>query len=177
MDYYEYTSPSYTTTSTASSEIGAVALVIMLIVILISLAVSVLMLAAMWRVFTKAGKPGWAAIIPVYNFVVLLQIVGRPEWQVLLMFLPFANIYIAIVVALDLAKSFGKTSGFGVLMIFFPAIMYPILGFGSSRYLGTAFSPQPAGYNQPPQPAPAADTQSQQPVSDAQNGQPQPPQA
>lgn len=176
MDYYEYTSPSYTT-STASSEIGAVALVIMLIVILISLAVSVLMLAAMWRVFTKAGKPGWAAIIPVYNFVVLLQIVGRPEWQVLLMFLPFANIYIAIVVALDLAKSFGKTSGFGVLMIFFPAIMYPILGFGSSRYLGPAFSPQPAGYNQPPQPAPAADTQSQQPVSDAQNGQPQPPQA
>lgn len=184
MDYYDYSTSTYA----ASSDVGAVAVVIWLFVILIVMAVSILMIIAMWRIFTKAGKPGWASLVPIYNMVVMMQIVGRPEWQVVLMFLPFAHIYISIVLPLDLAKSFGKTTGFGVLMIFFPAIMNPILAFGSSRYVGPAaqqqvyygqpqqpgYAPQPA-YGQPQQPytqPPAA--QPQPPV--AEGGQPQPPQ-
>ena len=100
---------------------------------------------------TKAGKPGWAALIPIYNAVVLMQIIGRPEWWVLLLFVPFVNIYIAVVSTLELAKSFGKSTGFGVLMLFFPVIMYPMLGFGSSQYLGPV-APQPAPYYLPQQP-------------------------
>lgn len=171
MDYYDYSTPTYTTTS---SDLGAVAVVIWLIVILVMLAVGIFMAIAMWRIFTKAGKPGWASLVPIYNMVVMMQIVGRPEWQVVLMFLPFAHIYISIVLPLDLAKSFGKTAGFGVLMLFFPAIMYPILAFGSSRYVGPA-AQQQVYYGQPQQPyaqPPAA--QPQPPV--AEGGQPQPPQ-
>ena len=147
MDYYDYSTSTYA----ASSDVGAVAVVIWLFVILIVMAVSILMIIAMWRIFTKAGKPGWASLVPIYNMVVMMQIVGRPEWQVVLMFLPFAHIYISIVLPLDLAKSFGKTTGFGVLMIFFPAIMNPILAFGSSRYVGPVMRQQPV-YGQPPQP-------------------------
>lgn len=168
MDYYDYSTSTYTTTS---SDIGAVAIVIWLFVVLIVLAVSILMIIAMWRIFTKAGKPGWASLVPIYNMVVMMQIVGRPEWQVVLMFLPFAHIYISIVLPLDLAKSFGKTTGFGVLMIFFPAIMNPILAFGSSRYVGPVMRQQPV-YGQPPQPgyyAPQPYAQPQQPYA-----QPQP---
>ena len=113
MDYYDYSTSTYA----ASSDVGAVAVVIWLFVILIVMAVSILMIIAMWRIFTKAGKPGWASLVPIYNMVVMMQIVGRPEWQVVLMFLPFAHIYISIVLPLDLAKSFGKTTGFGVLGI------------------------------------------------------------
>lgn len=100
MDYYDYSTSTYA----ASSDVGAVAVVIWLFVILIVMAVSILMIIAMWRIFTKAGKPGWASLVPIYNMVVMMQIVGRPEWQVVLMFLPFAHIYISIVLPLDLAK-------------------------------------------------------------------------
>lgn len=89
--------------------------------------------------------------MPIYNSVVLMQIIGRPEWWVLLLFVPFVNIYIAIVSTLELAKSFGKSTGFGVLMLFFPVIAYPMLGFGSSQYLGPV-APQPAPYYLPQQP-------------------------
>ena len=172
MDYYDYSTSTYTTTS---SDVGVVAIVIWLFVVLIVLAVSILMIIAMWRIFTKAGKPGWTSLVPIYNMVVMMQIVGRPEWQVVLMFLPFAHIYISIVLPLDLAKSFGKTTGFGVLMIFFPAIMNPILAFGSSRYVGPVMRQQPV-YGQPPQPgyyAPQpAYGQPQQPVAYTQQPQP-----
>lgn len=174
MDYYDYSTPTYTTTS---SDLGAVAVVIWLIVILVMLAVGIFMAIAMWRIFTKAGKPGWASLVPIYNMVVMMQIVGRPEWQVVLMFLPFAHIYISIVLPLDLAKSFGKTAGFGVLMLFFPAIMYPILAFGSSRYVGPA-AQQQVYYGQPPQPGYApqpAYGQPQQPYAQPPAAQPQPP--
>lgn len=173
MDYYDYSTSTYA----ASSDVGAVAVVIWLFVILIVMAVSILMIIAMWRIFTKAGKPGWASLVPIYNMVVMMQIVGRPEWQVVLMFLPFAHIYISIVLPLDLAKSFGKTTGFGVLMIFFPAIMNPILAFGSSRYVGPA-AQQQVYYGQPPQPGYAPQPtygQPQQPYAQPPAAQPQPP--
>ena len=139
------------------------------IMLILSFAVMAVVLASMWRIFTKAGKPGWAALIPIYNTVVLMQVIGRPEWWVLLLFVPFVNIYVAIVSALELAKSFGKSTGFGVLTIFFPVIMYPILGFGPSQYLGPV-APQPAPYPYPPQQPQAQTSQQPQPPQ-------QPPQA
>jgi hypothetical protein len=144
-----YSTPSYTTA--ASSPLDPLVWVMAIIMLILSLAVMAVVLASLWRMFTKAGKPGWAALIPIYNTVVLMQIIGRPEWWVLLLFVPFVNLYVAVVSTLELAKSFGKSTGFGVLMLFFPVIMYPMLGFGSSQYLGPV-APQPAPYYPPQQP-------------------------
>lgn len=90
----------------------------------------------MWRIYVKAGKPGWASIIPIYNYLVQLEIIGRPWWWLLLMFVPLVNIVIGIMILLDLAKVFGKGSGFGIGLLFLPFIFIPILAFDDSRYLG-----------------------------------------
>ena len=101
---------------------------------LFSLAVVVLVIAGMWKVYSKAGQPGWASIIPIYNVVVLIQIAGRPVWWVLLFFVPVVNLIISIVVSLDVAKNFGKGAGFGVGLALLGFIFYPILGFGDAEY-------------------------------------------
>jgi hypothetical protein len=98
--------------------------------------IGVLMIVSMWKVFTKAGKPGWAAIIPIYNFVVMLQIAQKPEWWIILMLIPFVNIIIGIIVAVAIAEKFGKSSGFAIGMILLPIVFYPILAFGDARYQG-----------------------------------------
>ncbi len=107
---------------------------------LIYLAVIVLVVASLWMIFTKAGQPGWAAIIPIYNLVVLLQIVGRPIWWIVLMLIPFVGIVIAILVMIDLAKSFGKGAGFGIGLVFLSFIFAPMLAFGDARYQGPSAS-------------------------------------
>lgn len=104
------------------------------------LIVLVLMIAGMFAMYSKAGKPGWASIIPIYNIIVLLEIVGRPSWWFLLFFVPVVNLIVAILVVIDLAKSFGKGTGFALLLIFLPFIAYPMLGFGSAKYLGPVHS-------------------------------------
>lgn len=103
---------------------------------LVQLIVTVLVVVAMWKVFEKAGKPGWAAIIPIYNFIILLEIVGKPIWWIALLFIPIVNIVIAIWVINLLALSFGKESGFTVGLILLPFIFYPMLGFGDAEYQG-----------------------------------------
>ena len=102
------------------------------------LAVTILMIAACWKVFTKAGQPGWAAIIPIYNWYILCKIVGRPGWWVILLLIPFVNFIIGIIVCIDLAKSFGKGVGFAIGLILLGIIFFPILGFGSAQYQGPA---------------------------------------
>lgn len=104
------------------------------------LAVLVLVIAGMWKVFTKAGKPGWAAIVPIYNIIVLLEIVGRPLWWFILLLIPIVNFIVAIIVSIDLAKSFGKGTGFGLGLAFLGIIFYPLLGFGDATYRGPAVS-------------------------------------
>jgi hypothetical protein len=99
-------------------------------------AVIVFVLYCLWRVFSKAGKPGWAAIIPFYNIIVELEIVGKPWWWLFLMFIPIVNIVIAIMVMIRLAKVFGKGGGFAAGLILLPIIFIPILAFDSSTYLG-----------------------------------------
>jgi hypothetical protein len=106
--------------------------------LLIYLAVLAVVIAGFWKVFTKAGKPGWACIVPFYNLIVMLEIVGRPIWWLVLFLIPFVNFVIAIIVSIDMAKAFGKGTGFGIGLAFLPFIFYPILGFGNARYHGPA---------------------------------------
>jgi len=98
------------------------------------IALVVLMIGSVWKVFTKAGKPGWACIVPIYNVIVLLEIAGKPLWWILLMIIPLVNIVIAILLAIEVAKKFGQSSGFGLGLAFLPFIFYPVLGYGSARY-------------------------------------------
>jgi len=100
----------------------------------IIMVVAVFLIVCHWKIYSKAGKPGWAAIVPIYSTLVLLDIVGKPWWWLLLMFIPFVNIIIAIIVINELSKSFGKGGGFTVGLIFLPIIFYPILAFDSSTY-------------------------------------------
>jgi hypothetical protein len=101
-------------------------------------AVVILLIAAMWKVFSKAGQPGWAAIIPIYNFYIMCKVAGRPGWWVILMFIPLVNFIILIILMIDIAKSFGKGVGFGLGLAFLGIIFWPILGFGSAQYQGPA---------------------------------------
>lgn len=103
---------------------------------IVYLAFMLLMVASMWVVFTKAGKPGWASIIPIYNCIVLLEIVGKPIWWFILLFIPLVNIVILFLVTIELAKKFGKSVGFGLGLIFLFFIFYPILAFGDAQYQG-----------------------------------------
>ena len=98
------------------------------------LAFIVLMIASLWKVFLKAGKPGWACIIPIYNVVVLLEIVGKPIWWIILYLIPLVNIIVIIIIYVALAKAFGKGVGFALGLIILPFIFYPILGFGDATY-------------------------------------------
>lgn len=99
------------------------------------------LIIAQWKVYTKAGKPGWACLVPFYNYIVMLEIVGKPVWWFVLMLVPIVNIVIGIMVINLLAKSFGKDVGFTLGLIFLPFIFLPILAFGSAKYQG------PAGLN------------------------------
>ena len=106
--------------------------------LIISLLIALLMIVAMWKVFTKAGQPGWASIIPIYNLYIWCKIVGRPWWWILLMLIPFVNFIILIILCIDTAKSFGKGAGFGIGLALLGIIFWPILGFGSAQYQGPA---------------------------------------
>src|SRR5712672_3351597 len=104
--------------------------------IIFGLLIALLIIVAMWKVFTKAGQPGWASIIPIYNLYIWCKIVGRPWWWILLLLIPLVNFIIAIILLIDLAKSFGKGVLFGIGLLLLPFIFFPILGFGSAQYQG-----------------------------------------
>lgn len=107
---------------------------------LFGLIVGLLLVISMWKVFAKAGQPGWAAIVPIYNYIVWCKIVGRPAWWVLLLLL-CAPIF-GIILCIDMAKSFGKGVGFALGMVFLSPIFWPILGFGSATYQGPSAAPK-----------------------------------
>ena len=103
---------------------------------ILSLALAVLGIVAMWKIFEKAGEPGWAAIIPFYNLYVLFKITWGNGWKFLFLLIPIANIVFAIITMVKLAKAFGKSGGFAVGLIFLSIIFYCILAFDQSQYLG-----------------------------------------
>ncbi|MFT5424724.1 MAG: hypothetical protein ACI89L_002522 [Phycisphaerales bacterium] len=115
---------------------GAAGGIAALLFLVVYLGIIVLIIAGMWKMFAKAGQPGWGAIVPIYNMYLLCKIAGRPGWWILLMFIPLVSIVVAIVLMLDLAKAFGKGVGFAIGLIFLGFIFIPILGFGSAEYQG-----------------------------------------
>ena len=90
----------------------------------------------LFGIFGKAGEPGWAAFVPIYNVLVLLKIVGRPVWWIVLLIIPVVNIVALVLIVLDLAKAFGKSTGFGVGLIFLGWIFQLILWLGPAQYAG-----------------------------------------
>ena len=126
-----YTTTTYTTSSSpAMPQISPAMWVFYIALIVFELIV-------MWKIYEKAGQPGWAAIVPIYNIVVFFKIIDMDWWHVLIMlFVPFAAIVYGIIMPYKLSLKFGQSTGFAVLAIFFSTIMYPILAFGSAKYEG-----------------------------------------
>jgi len=109
-----------------------------LIPVLMVLALNLVVIVGAWKAFAKAGEPGWAILVPFYNLYVFLKIAGRPDWWIVLMLIPFVNVIVGFIAAIDFAKAYGKGAGFGVGVAFLGAIFIPILGFGEARYQGAA---------------------------------------
>lgn len=101
---------------------------------LIGLAILVVMIVALWKIFEKAGKPGWASLIPFYNIFVMLEIAGKPGWWLILFLIPLLNFIMLIIVTIAFAAKFGKSGGFAAGLILLPFIFYPILAFSDASY-------------------------------------------
>lgn len=126
-----------TTTTGVDSSVAAAFLAFFGMIMLITFVIAIISIIFMWKAFAKAGKPGWAAIVPIYNQVVMAQIIGRPIWWVLLLFVPFFGIWVSIVMLLDLAKAFSHSVGVGIVLVLFPFIGYGILALSKdSIYKG-----------------------------------------
>ncbi len=126
MDYNDYTQ-----TTTAPSVFPSTGFLIG------ELVFAIIIIVAGWRIFEKAKKPGWAILIPFYNIYIMLKIVGRPGWWLILFFIPIVNFIIHLIVALNLAKSFKRSTAFGIFFLWlFPIIGFLVLGFGKSKYNG-----------------------------------------
>ncbi|TLX73259.1 hypothetical protein E9993_15835 [Labilibacter sediminis] len=104
------------------------------------LAIVVFSIIVGWKIYEKAGKPGWACIVPIYSAIVMLQIVGKPWWWIFLFMIPGVNLIFAIWTTNLLSKSFGKDEGFTVGLLLLSIVFYPILAFGSAKYVGPAGS-------------------------------------
>lgn len=138
MDY----SSDYTYSESIFAGIG-------LIFLVVYLAIIVLAIAGMWRTFEKAGQPGWAAIIPIYNIYIMIQIVGKPTIWLLWCLLPCVNFVFSIWLTNLMSKSFGKEEGFTVGLVLLPFIFWPILGFSSATYLGPSAEEAKMGFGNP----------------------------
>lgn len=93
------------------------------------------LMACYWKIYSKAGQPGWAIFVPFYNFFVMLRIVNKPWWWFFLLFIPLVNIVIAIIIVHRLSLSFGKGAGFTLGLLFLSIVFVPILAFDNSVYV------------------------------------------
>lgn len=113
---------------------GGAAAAFGLVFFVVWLAIVALVIAGVWKVFVKAGEPGWASLIPIYNLVVLLKIAGKPLWWLVLLLIPFVNFIALILVGMGVAQNFGKGAGFGIGLGLLAPIFFPILGFSDAVY-------------------------------------------
>ena len=116
----------------------AVASGILIVYCIVVLAITILIIAGMWKMFVKAGKPGWGAIVPFYNFYCLFEMSFGNGWLFLLLLVPCVDVVMEIIMMVKLAKAFDKSGGFAVGLIFLPYIFMPMLGFGDAEYIGPA---------------------------------------
>lgn len=120
--------------SSAALVAGLLAVLMIPLIIL-----SIILVISHWKIFEKAGKPGWASIVPIYNVIVFLEIIGKPTWWILLLMIPCTTLIFGIWATNLLSKSFGQSEGFTVGLIFLPFIFYPMLAFSNSyKYIGPA---------------------------------------
>ena len=131
-----------------TSGVGAVAFLLYVV------AIYAILVIPYWVIFTKAGHPGWPALIPIYSTYILLKVVGRPGWWLILFIIPIVNFVILIIVMNDLSKSFGHGVGFTLGLIFLSIIFLFILAFGSSMYRGPAGATGTSIASPPPPPPP-----------------------
>ena len=106
--------------------------------IIVAIAAALVYLVASWRIYTKAGEPGWTAIVPIVSTLYLLKIVGRPFWWFFILLIPFAGMVFGIVALHDLSRSFGHGGWFTTGLLFLPFIFWPVLAFSGARYVGPA---------------------------------------
>ena len=104
------------------------------IVALFSLAFAGLMFAALWNIFVKAGEAGWKALVPVYNVVVFLRMVGRPWWWLLMLCIPFVNAFFFIALCIELARAFGKGGVYAAGLMLITPVYLLVLAFGDAQY-------------------------------------------
>ena len=102
----------------------------------VSLCISVLSIVGLWKMFTKAGEPGWKSIIPIYNLYVMFELVWGKGWMFLLLLIPIVNIVISIMFQWKTGKAYGGGTGICLLCVFFSSIAYLVLGFGNYEYIG-----------------------------------------
>ena len=108
---------------------------ISIVLFLFWLVIVIVVVAGFWKTFEKAGQPGWAAIIPIYNYYIMLKIAGKSGWWLLFFLIPLVNIIVAFIVFIEIAKRFNQSTGFGVGLVLLSFIFWPILGFGDAQYL------------------------------------------
>ena len=172
-DYYDYSDYDV-----ISALVGLTGLAVIWVIALLLMA---LMIVAMWILFKKAGKPGWAAVVPFYDQYTLYEITWGNGWRFLMLLIPIYNIVLAILTYIRLAKAFGKDEGYAVGLVFLPQVFVPMLAFGSAAYHGVpgvtsapaAASQEWVGYQQPQQPVYQQPPQPAQPQQPTQPQQPQ----
>ena len=120
----------------ANSELQDVSMVPFIIVLGIMLVVVGFTIAAIWKMFVKAGNPGWASLVPIYNILLMLKMIGRPAWYIILLFIPGVNVVFGVIMAFGMARSFGKGIPFALGMLLLSPIFVMILGFGDAQYVG-----------------------------------------
>lgn len=157
MDYgygYDY---GYDMGSAVSTGVGVVFGIVAFIWI-IAMAVGIFGIICNWKIYKKAGKQGWEAIVPIYNIIVLLEITNLPMWYIALFFVPIGNIIVLFLIYIELAKKFGQSAAFGVGLVFLNPIFMAILAFNKNYVYqgaaampnyGQAYAQQPI-YNQQP---------------------------
>ena len=129
---YDY---STTTVTTTDPETVAAVMAFMAAYFLVILVVGIIMVVALWKVFTKAGRPGWGALIPLYNTYLLIETSGKPGWWLILLFVPVVNVVVLIIVMLALAEAFGKSTVFAIFgLVLFTPIGMLMLAFGDAQY-------------------------------------------
>jgi len=109
-------------------------------IITVSFAFAAFYIFCYWRLFQKADQPGWFALIPLFNMLVVLKLIGRPWWWLLLMLIPPINVLVSVLMVFDVARVFGKRTGFAFGLLFFSGVFLPLLALGDAEYTAPAQS-------------------------------------
>lgn len=110
--------------------------IFIILIIAVSAIILLLTLIGQWKTFSKARQPGWACLVPIYNIIVMLKMTSMSISRLFFYLIPGLNIYMIFILPIKVAKSFNKSAGYGMGLLFLPFIYYPILGFGKAEYMG-----------------------------------------